>query len=66
MTIGAGLVLVALGAILRFAVADSVDGVDLAMIGNILMIVGAVGALLSLLLTQRRGGVVVERRDDYI
>jgi hypothetical protein len=49
MTIGAALLLIAVGAILRFAVATvSTHGVDLHMIGVILMIVGAVGLLLWL------------------
>jgi Domain of unknown function (DUF6458) len=49
MTIGASLFLIAAGAILRFAVADSIEGVDLGTIGVILMIVGAIGLVLSLL-----------------
>ncbi|MET0911756.1 MAG: DUF6458 family protein [Acidimicrobiales bacterium] len=49
MTIGASLFLIATGAILRFAVADSIEGVDLGTVGVILMIVGAIGLLLSLL-----------------
>jgi hypothetical protein len=49
MTIGAALLLIAVGAILRFAVATvSTHGVDLHMIGVILMIVGVVGLLLWL------------------
>lgn len=39
---GTGLVLVALGAILRYAVQDSWDAVDLQVVGLILMVVGAV------------------------
>lgn len=42
MTMGTGLVLVAIGAILRFAVKDRWDSVDLPTVGLILMIVGAV------------------------
>jgi Domain of unknown function (DUF6458) len=49
MTIGASLFLIATGAILRFAVADSIEGVDLGTVGVILTIVGAIGLLLSLL-----------------
>lgn len=45
MSIGAAIVVAATGAILKFAVADSVDGVDLGTVGLILMIAGAVGAL---------------------
>jgi hypothetical protein len=61
MRIGASLVLIALGAILKFAVTTSVRGVDLSTVGVILMIVGAVGLLISLALlaTRRRTDVVV-------
>jgi len=37
-----GLLLIAIGAILRYAVNDSLEAVDLEMVGLILMIVGAV------------------------
>jgi hypothetical protein len=49
MGIGVGLFLIAVGAILTFAVSDPISGVDLGMIGVILMIVGALGLVLSLL-----------------
>ena len=51
MTFGGSLFLVALGAILRYAVKDSIEGVDLATAGLILMIIGAVGFLIALYLT---------------
>ena len=43
---GRSILLIAVGAILRFAVAASVSGVSLATVGVILMIVGAVGLLI--------------------
>jgi len=47
MTIGAALFLLAVGAILRFAVTTvSTHGVDLHMIGVILMVVGALGLVI--------------------
>ena len=49
MTIGTSLFLLAVGAILKYAVEDSVNGVDIPTVGVILMIVGALGLLLSLL-----------------
>ncbi|HLH65691.1 MAG TPA: DUF6458 family protein [Solirubrobacteraceae bacterium] len=49
MTAGASLVLIAIGAILRYAVTRSVSGVDLRVVGLVLMIVGIVGLVLSLL-----------------
>ena len=63
MTIGAALFMIAVGAILRYAVSDSIDGVDLPVIGLILMIVGAVGLLISLFMyaNATRRGTVVER-----
>ncbi len=42
MTMGTGLVMVAIGAILRYAVKDEWDAIDLPTVGLILMIVGAV------------------------
>ena len=43
-----GLVLVALGAVLRYAITAEASGVDLDMIGLILMATGAVGFLFGL------------------
>lgn len=48
MTIGASIFLIAVGAILRFAVEDAIDGVALGVIGLILMACGAVGLLIGL------------------
>jgi hypothetical protein len=48
MTIGSSLFLIAVGAILKFAVTAHVAGVDLQVVGVILMIVGAVGLVLGL------------------
>ncbi len=49
MTIGAALLLIAAGAILRFAVATiSTHGIDIHIIGDILMGVGALGLILWL------------------
>lgn len=56
MTLGGSLFLIALGAILKFAVTDSIGGVDLQMVGVILMAVGAVGLVLGLLLMSRARG----------
>jgi len=65
MRIGSSLFLIALGAVLRFAISTRTShGVNWATIGVILMIVGAVGFLISLfLLTSRRRTDVVYRRD---
>jgi hypothetical protein len=62
MYIGSSLFLIAAGAILKYGVADRVDGIDLGVIGVILMIVGVIGLAVSLLQTlilndRRRTGV---------
>ena len=68
MALGTSLFLIAVGAILRYAVSDSVPGIDLPVIGLILIIVGVVGMLISLFTMtlwdrdRRRGGEVVEER----
>ena len=48
MTIGGSLFVIALGAILRYAVEDSIKGVDLPTIGLILMLVGLAGLLFGI------------------
>jgi Zn-dependent protease with chaperone function len=49
MGIGVSVFLIAVGAILAFAVNMDAEGVDLDTVGVILMIVGAIGLLASLL-----------------
>jgi len=53
MTVGTSLFLIAVGAILRFAVNDSIESVDLSVVGLILMIVGAVGLAIGLFMMNR-------------
>jgi hypothetical protein len=53
MTIGTSLFLIAVGAILKFAVTWHVAGIDLHTVGVILMIVGGFGLLLGLFLLTR-------------
>ncbi len=72
MGIGAGVFLAAIGAVLAFAVDDTVNGVDLVAVGWILMAAGAAGILLDLVVfgpRRRTGnrtgtgtGIVEERR----
>lgn len=50
MTIGTSLFLIAVGAILKYAVTADVAGVDLNVVGVILMVVGVVGLVLGLVL----------------
>jgi len=49
MTIGTSIFLIAVGAILRYAVTASVSGLSLTTIGLILMLAGILGLVLSLL-----------------
>jgi cytochrome c oxidase subunit IV len=73
MTIGAGIFLIAVGAILKFATNFHVQGVSIDTIGVILMIAGAAGLILGLfqeIIWSRRTrpgevppGAVEERRE---
>jgi hypothetical protein len=69
MGIGSSLFLIAVGAILYFAVNASISGLEIATIGLILMIVGVIGLVISLFfLSQARrdtGRTVVRERDVY-
>ncbi len=60
MTMGMGLLLIAIGAILRYAVKDEWSAVDLTVVGLILMIVGliafVVGAVYAFGFSRRGGG----------
>jgi len=69
MQIGTSLFLLAFGAILAYAVNDRIADVELATVGLILMIVGAIGLVLSLFLGTRatRDDMVVrDRRRDQM
>jgi len=57
MGIGVSLILIAVGAILTWAVNATVSGLDINTVGVILMIVGAAGLVLSLLFWSSWGGV---------
>jgi hypothetical protein len=66
MTIGASIFLIAVGAILKYAVDVSVQGIEIQTIGLILMIAGVVGLVIGLFLltqTERRRDVVYDDRD---
>ena len=49
MGIGVSVFLIAVGAILKFAITWTADGVNLETVGVILMVVGAIGMLMSML-----------------
>lgn len=56
MGISVSLVLIAVGAILTWAVTATVSGIDLNVVGVILMIVGAAGLVLSMIFWSSWGG----------
>jgi beta-lactamase regulating signal transducer with metallopeptidase domain len=58
MEIGTSLFLIAVGAILYFAVDATISGLEITTIGLILMIIGVVGLLISLFFMSRRRAVV--------
>jgi len=58
MYIGGSLVLLAVGAVLSFAVQDRLSGVDLVMVGYIFMAVGVLGLLISLVVSGQQHGRV--------
>jgi hypothetical protein len=72
MGIGVSIFLLALGAILAFAVEFDTSGIDIDTVGIILMVVGALGLMLSLLFWSsfspynRRERTVVRDRDREV
>ncbi len=70
MPLGTSIFLIAVGAILRYAVTASTSGINLQTVGLILIIVGIVGLVLSLfwMITwspRRRAGDRVVEREPY-
>jgi len=65
MGIGASLFLIALGAILAFAVNFDAEGFDINTIGIILLIVGVLGGVLSMIFWSSWGGWG-NRRDTVV
>jgi hypothetical protein len=65
MTIGVSLILIAVGAILVWGVSAEAEGLNIDAIGVILMIVGFVGALLSMIFWSDWSPVYRGRRRVY-
>lgn len=68
MGIGGGIFLLVVGAILAFAVRDSVEAIDLTVVGYICMGAGALALIISLVVNAQRSNTthreVIERHDD--
>lgn len=68
MGIGGGIALLVIGAILAFGVRDSIDAVDLTVIGYICMAAGVLALILALAMNRQRAHTshreVVERYED--
>ena len=62
MSLGTGIVLVVIGAILAFALNVQVDWIDLHLVGYILMIAGLIGIILGIVLMSRRRRSVATTR----
>jgi Domain of unknown function (DUF6458) len=76
MTIGMSIFLIAIGAILKYAITADLEGIDIQTVGVILMVAGLIGLVISILYTllwssDRGAGVpppprdVPPRRDRY-
>lgn len=69
MGTGVSIFLIAVGAILTFAVEADISGLDIDVVGIILMIVGAIGLLLSLFIIdswRRRPGYGAVREERVV
>ncbi|MGW6283058.1 DUF6458 family protein [Kribbella sp. NPDC055071] len=66
MSIGVGIFLMVVGAVLAFAVKDSWDAVNLQVVGYILMLAGLAGIALSFYITNRRRRVETDAIDPAV
>jgi hypothetical protein len=68
MGLGVSIFLIAIGAILAFAVSATVSGVDIHTVGWILLIVGLAGAVMSMIFWSSWGGPAYwgRRRGTYV
>ncbi|MDP9021876.1 MAG: DUF6458 family protein [Actinomycetota bacterium] len=62
MTIGGSIALIIIGAILAFAVEFEIAGIDIDVVGFILMVGGLLGLIFGLSMLRRTRGPVVEER----
>jgi hypothetical protein len=66
MGISLSILLVAVGAVLTWAVSAEVSGVDITAVGVILMVVGIIGLLLSLVFWSSWGGFGGRRDEETL
>jgi hypothetical protein len=66
MTIGTSIVLIAVGAVLRYAVNVHSSAINIATVGLILMIAGIIGLILSLLYMALWADRTRPRREPYV
>ena len=66
MGIGVALILIAVGAILAFAVDYEVSGLEVQTIGWILLVVGIIGAIISMIFWSSWGGWGGGRRREVV
>jgi uncharacterized membrane protein len=66
VSIGVGIFLMVVGAILAFAVRDSWDAVNLTVVGYILILAGLAGIALSFYITNRRRRVDTDAIDPAV
>ena len=62
MSIGAGILLVVIGAVLRFALTIQLSWIDVDLVGTILMVAGVVVLILGMIFTFRRRRSTTTRR----
>lgn len=66
MGIGVSLLLIAVGAVMAFAVHVTGHGFNVHTVGIILLVVGAIGILLSLIFWSSWGGIGGARRETVV
>jgi hypothetical protein len=66
VTIGSSIVLIAIGAILYFAVTATVSGIELQTVGLILMLLGILGLVLGLILMSRQRRAAPVQRETVV
>ena len=67
MGLGVSLILIAVGAVLTWAVSATVSGIDINVVGVILLVVGILGFVLSMLFWSSWGGPAgARRRTTYV